>query len=93
MINIQSKISPHIDSYQLLNNDFTSNEIKLYIYNKLYVNSSMLVIRERMLQIESIIESIIINKTINDVIDNSKFDKLFNLINIRSIFNMGVSHG
>lgn len=93
MINIQSKISPHIDSYQLLNNDFTSNEIKLYIYNKLYVNSSMLVIRERMLQIESIIESIIINKTINDVIDNSKFDKLFNLINIRSIFNMGTSHG
>lgn len=55
MINIQSKISPHIDSYQLLNNDFTSNEIKLYIYNKLYVNSSMLVIRERTLQIESII--------------------------------------
>lgn len=39
------------------------------------------------------ISSTIINKTINDVIDNSKFDKLFNLINIRSIFNMGVSHG
>lgn len=66
MINIQSKISPHIDSYQLLNNDFTSNEIKLYIYNKLYVNSSMLVIRERMLQIESIIESIITQKKMNE---------------------------